>query len=78
MVSMSKRQKPHRDENCLLKATDWSSINDKESLIHVPPGGLQLASKLHYIQVLRNTCSCRFQKHKSKLKIKKKPRHTKP
>ena len=63
MVSMPKRQQSHQDENCQLKATHWSSMNNKELLI--PPGRWQLAPKHHYTQVQQNSYAYRLQKHKS-------------
>ena len=32
LVNKSKRQQPHRDEKCQLKATHGSSMNDEETL----------------------------------------------
>ena len=44
MVNMSKRQQPHRDEKCQLKATHahGSLMDDMETLI--PQGRLQLGT----------------------------------
>ena len=48
MVNMSKRQQPHWDEKCQLKATYGSSVIDEKTL--TPQGRLHLAPK-HYTPV---------------------------
>ena len=65
IVNTTKRQQPHRDEKCQLKATHGSSKNQEEIL--VPKGLLQLAHKQHYTATCLLLYLYIFQQHKSKL-----------
>ena len=52
MVNMPKRQQPHTDENCQLKATLGSSMNDEENSYNIGQAAAhELATKQHRTQL---------------------------